>query len=118
MKVEYAITLADYQAAQSLHWHQAFARRLVHFLFYDGFPCLAAGLACVGKRVGLGGPETPYGLVFLLGLICASMFLWVTAKGRKAKRSRKDLERRFPPNRRRALFEPADDGVTSAVVDT
>lgn len=118
-RIQFTLTLADYQAAQSLHWRQTFARRLVHLFIYEGFPTLAAGAVCVvAKRLGLYGPEFPYWVEAVLGMFVAIVFLKVTATGREAKRYRKHFARKFPPVKRNAWIEIDDSGVSSAIVGT
>jgi hypothetical protein len=119
MKLEYSITLADYQAAQALHWRQTFARRVLNFLIYDGIPCLAAATGCaLMKKVGLLGRESPYWFEFLLGLVIASIYLLITAKGRNARRFKKQFSRNFPPDKRRAWIEFNDKEIRSAIIGT
>ncbi len=119
MKLEYTLSLADFQAAQSLHWHQTLARRVIHFSIYAGVPCLTAAIGSVlAKRVGILGQESPYWFQFLFGLVVASAYLTATVKGRKSKRFKKHFERRVPPNKRRSWIEVNDLGVTSAIVGT
>jgi hypothetical protein len=119
MKLEYSITLADYQAAQALHWRQTLARRVLNFLIYDGIPCLGAATSCVlMKRFGVLGYGKPYWFEFLFGLIVGGIYLLVTAKSRNARRFRKKFEHSFPPEKRRAWIEFNDEGITSAIIGT
>jgi len=119
MRLEYSITLEDYQAAQSLHWRQTFARRVLNFLIYDGIPCLAAASCCaLMKRAGLLGSGSSYWFEFLFGLAIASIYLLITAKGRNTRRFKKRFGRDFPPDTRRAWIEFNDKGITSAIIGT
>lgn len=119
MRLEYTLTLADYQAAQYLHWHQTPARRFIHFFVYDGIPILTAATGCVvAKRLGLFGLRIPYWLEFTSSASIAALYLKVTAKGRKAKRYKKYYDRQFPPEKRTSWIEIDDSGVSSAIVGT
>lgn len=119
LRIQFTLALADYQAAQSLHWRRTPARRFVHFFIYEGLPTLAAGAGCVvAKRLGLYGPEIPYWVEAVLGMVVAIVYLRVTATGREARRYRKHFERKFSPDNRNAWIEINDFGISSAIVGT
>lgn len=119
MKIDYSLTLADYQAAQFLHWRQTPGRRFTHFLVYEGIPIVAAATGCViAKRVGLFGSAMPYWFEASLGMGIAIIYLKLTAKRRNAKLYRKQYERRFPAGKRAGWIEATESGISSAVFGT
>jgi hypothetical protein len=112
MRLEYTLTLADYQAAQYLHWHQTPARRFIHFFVYHGIPVLLAASACtVAKRFGIFGLRISYSLEFISSGAIAALYVTVTAKGREIKRYIKRFESKYPPNERTALLEVDGSGI-------
>jgi hypothetical protein len=70
------------------------------------------------KKFGLLGSEFPYWFEFLLGLVIASIYLLITAKGRNTRRFKNQFGRNFPPDKRRAWIEFNDKGIASAIIGT
>jgi len=60
----------------------------------------------------------PYCFETLFGLTVAVVYLKLTAKGRQAKRYKKQFERRFSSEERTAWIEMNDSAVSSAIAGT
>jgi len=119
MKFTCTITLADFQAAQALHWHQTILRRIISFSVYLLFPLLCSSLVIVlGNRMGIFLKGWSFGNAFVLGLIVSTPIALLISSSSKSKRFRKTFEKRYSPDKRTVWFEFSDNGITTAIVGT
>lgn len=119
MKLIYTLTLADYQAAQYLHWRQTLSRRATNFAVYWCLPAICSSIGLlVCRRAGLFLTELPAGYVLLLGFMLGFLINTLLAPMSRRQRFRKRFEQRFPFDRRSASIEIDNVGVSSAVLGT
>lgn len=116
MKLIYTFTLADYQAAQQLHWNQTLLRRATSFAVYWFLPALLCSIALeTGRKMGLFLTNWSVGYVLLFGFVLGLLTLKFLEPMRRSKMFRKRFERRHPPDQRIASIEIDNEGVCSAI---
>lgn len=115
MKLEYTLTLADFKAAQRLHYRQTLGRRIRLAFWTVVVPCLAlAGLAAFlfldMSRI------TPYAAI-LFGVECAMLAISVINPIARYYKMRKAFNLLFPPARveRNSTLEITEDYILSGI---
>jgi len=120
LKLIYTLTLADYQAAQRLHWRQTLSRRAIGFLLFWCLPALGCSIALLaGKMMGIFLTEFSVRYVLLFGFVLGLLINSVLARIiQKPQMFRKQFERKFCPDQRSGSIEIEDGGVSSAILGT
>jgi YcxB-like protein len=119
VKLIYSLTLADFQAAQQLHWRQTLSRRLIAFAVYWCLPALCCSLGLLaGRAIGLFLTGLSAENVLLFGFVLGLLILGLWAPMSRQQRFRKKFERKYPPDRRSASIVIDDGGVSSAILGT
>lgn len=119
MRFSCTITLADFQAAQALHWRQTILRRIINFSVYVLFPLLCSTLVIVlGSWKGIFLEGWSFGSALVFGLLVSTPIALLVSSSSKPKRFRKIFEKRYSPDKRTAWYEFSDMGITTAIVGT
>ncbi len=117
LKFTCTVTLADFQAAQVLHWRQTFLRRIFHSSVY-WLPVLCGSLGiALGSRTGIFLKGWSFWSAFALGLLVCTPITALMPKDR-SKGIRKIFERRYPSDKRTAWYEIHNEGITTAIAGT
>jgi hypothetical protein len=119
MRLTYSLSLADYQAAQRLHWRQSLLRRAINFFMYWLLPSSIFPLLLLyGRIAGAFLINHSIEYVILYGFVFGFAGHCLIAFVSKPEMFKKHFERRFPLGQRNALITIEDDGVTSVIVGT